>query len=67
MSPALVGGFFTTEPSGKPILYTAVYICQPKSPNLSHVHVPLSEDIKLIIALITLEDKFWNHAVKIQI
>ena len=32
-----------------------------------YVHIPLSEDIKLIIALIALEDKFWNHAVKIQI
>ena len=48
MSPALAGGFFTTEPPGKPILYIAVYICQSKFPSSSYVHVPLSEDIKLI-------------------
>ena len=47
-SPALAGGFFTTEPPGKPILYIAVYICQSKFPSSSYVHVPLSEDIKLI-------------------
>ena len=67
VSPALAGGFFTTEPPGKPILYIVVYIYQSKSPNSSHVHVPLSEHIKFIIALITLEDKFWNHEVKVQI
>ena len=48
VSPALAGGFFTTEPPGKPILYIAVYICQSKFPSSSYVHVPLSEDIKLI-------------------
>ena len=28
MSPALVGGFFTTESSQKPILCIVVYVCQ---------------------------------------
>ena len=37
-SPVLAGGFFTTAPPWKPILYIVMYICQSQSPNSSHHH-----------------------------
>ena len=40
VSPALAGGFFTTKPPGKTILYTEVYICQSQSPSLSYPYFP---------------------------
>ena len=43
LSPALAGGFFITEPSGKPILFIVVCICQFQSLNLSPPPYPLVE------------------------
>ena len=42
VSPALQADSLLTKPSGKPILYIVVCICQPQSSNLSIPCLPLS-------------------------
>ena len=42
VSPALQADSLFTKPSGKPILYIVVCICQPQSSNLSLPCLPLS-------------------------
>ena len=47
LSPALAGGFFITEPSGKPILFIVVRIYQFQSLNLSLPPYPLVAPTKI--------------------
>ena len=47
LSPGLAGGFFITEPSGKPILSIVVCICQFQSLNLFLPPYPLVAPIKI--------------------
>ena len=58
-SPALAGGFFTTEPPRKPlsILYivSIVYMCQSQAPNSSHItHSPLGVHMFVLYACVSI-------------